>query len=91
MAYTPEPTTDSDIHDLKRVCYQLVGLGRLSFELDPRNLLNLVERIERDEKALREIKDEQGQVCGDFELCRHEACRSSYTAWAIADAALRKG
>lgn len=40
-------------------------------------------------KALEEIKNEQGKVCMDFELCTHEACTSSYTAWAIADKALR--
>lgn len=39
-------------------------------------------------KALQEIKDTEGKVCTDFELCTHEACRSSYAAWAIADSAL---
>jgi len=40
------------------------------------------------EGALQEIKREQGKVCVNFELCRHEGCRSSYASWAIADAAL---
>ena len=41
--------------------------------------------------ALQEIKDNQGKVCAGFELCTHPACTSSYTSWAIADAALDKG
>jgi len=40
--------------------------------------------------ALLEITREQGKVCRNFEICRHEACRSSYTAWAIADKALKE-
>jgi hypothetical protein len=39
--------------------------------------------------ALAKIRDEEGKVCPDFELCTHDACRSSYSAWAIADAALK--
>ncbi len=38
--------------------------------------------------ALVEIKRECGQVCPEFETCDHAACRSSYTAWTIADKAL---
>jgi len=38
--------------------------------------------------ALREIKDKQGKVCSEFELCRHVACQSSVTSWMIADQAL---
>ena len=41
-------------------------------------------------EALEEIKRDQGRVCGYFTLCRHAACTSSYTSWAIADAALRE-
>lgn len=40
-------------------------------------------------QALEEIKRDQGNVCENFELCTHAACRSSYSAWAIADGALR--
>lgn len=39
--------------------------------------------------ALQRIHDKCGQVCNKFELCDHLACNASYTAWAIADAALR--
>jgi hypothetical protein len=39
--------------------------------------------------ALKEIKEQEGRVCEDFELCTHSSCRSSYSAWAIADSALR--
>ena len=38
-------------------------------------------------EALREVKTE-GKVCAEFEICEHVACQSSYSAWAIADAAL---
>jgi hypothetical protein len=47
-------------------------------------------RIHKYEKALREIKERKDQVCEDFELCTHPACKSSYEAFAIADQALRK-
>jgi hypothetical protein len=39
--------------------------------------------------ALRIIVSEYGQVCENFELCTHVACRASYGAWAVADEALR--
>lgn len=44
--------------------------------------------VQQLQGALREIKQEQGKVCADFELCTHAACNSSYASWAIADAAL---
>ncbi len=40
-------------------------------------------------KALEEIKDKQGKVCVDFELCDHIACKSSCASWFIADKALK--
>ena len=40
-------------------------------------------------EALLEIKETQGKVCSEFELCTHESCNSSYAAWAIADKALK--
>lgn len=49
----------------------------------------LRQGIQRLRQALQRIRNEEGRVCEDFELCRHPACRSSYAAWAIADAALR--
>ena len=39
--------------------------------------------------ALEEIKRDQARVCENYELCRHTSCSSSYSAWAIADKALR--
>jgi len=39
--------------------------------------------------ALAKIRDEEGKVCLGFELCTHASCRSSYSSWAIADAALK--
>lgn len=38
--------------------------------------------------ALQTIRDTYGKVCGEFELCAHPACNSSYGAWAVADDAL---
>ena len=40
--------------------------------------------------ALQQIKDEEGKVCDQYEICEHRACQSSYGAWAIADAALAR-
>ena len=45
-------------------------------------------RVEQLEAALRAIRDTQGEVCDEYEVCTHRACRSSYSAWAIADEAL---
>ena len=40
--------------------------------------------------ALNEIKTKQGHVCGMFEICTHESCRSSHAAWEIANRALEE-
>ena len=40
--------------------------------------------------ALKEIRDNEGKVCDNFELCDHRACRSSYSSWYIADKALKE-
>jgi hypothetical protein len=41
-------------------------------------------------EALKEIRDTQGRVCDNFELCNHKSCQSSYSSWAIANQALYK-
>lgn len=41
-------------------------------------------------KALKEIKNEQGKVCAEYEICEHRACKSSYVSWALADKAIHK-
>jgi hypothetical protein len=48
-----------------------------------------MSREERYRKALEEIRDTQGYVCDNYELCTHKSCGSSYAAWCIADMALR--
>lgn len=52
------------------------------------------EKAERERdalaNALRDTRDIYGQVCENFELCEHESCRSSYSAWSLADAALAR-
>lgn len=47
-------------------------------------------RAERDRyrRALEHIREHEGKVCDQFELCEHRACQSSYGAWSIADGAL---
>jgi len=50
--------------------------------------VELQERIAFLEAALQRIKDEEGKVCDNFELCDHRACQSSCSAWFIAEAAL---
>ncbi|MBW1799587.1 MAG: hypothetical protein JRJ85_02550 [Deltaproteobacteria bacterium] len=39
-------------------------------------------------KALKTIRDSQGKVCEQYELCNHPSCKSSYASYAIADKAL---
>lgn len=46
------------------------------------------EKLRIAVKALREIRDAQGRVCSNFELCKHVACQSSYSSWVISDKAL---
>ena len=42
-------------------------------------------RAERAEKSLREIRENYGKVCDEYETCTHVACAASYSAWATAD------
>lgn len=46
------------------------------------------EKLRIAVKALREIRDTQGRVCLEFELCKHTSCQSSYSSWVISDKAL---
>lgn len=66
--------------DLDKYFDNMLALHKVMWEREQRNL----------ERALQEIKDTQGEVCDNFELCDHRACRSSYAAWAIADEALNE-
>ncbi len=45
--------------------------------------------VNRYEDALKLIRDTQGKVCEQYEICEHESCKSSYDSWAIADATLK--
>lgn len=40
------------------------------------------------ERMLAYIRDNLGQVCAEFEGCRHASCNASCTSWLVADAAL---
>jgi hypothetical protein len=48
-----------------------------------------VARVERLRAALQRTNDQCGHVCNTFESCAHVACKSSYEAWSIANAALQ--
>lgn len=48
----------------------------------------LTEENQRLREALEEIVDKEGKVCEQFELCKHESCRSSCSSWFIAKQAL---
>lgn len=39
--------------------------------------------------ALKEIHNTSGNVCEEYDLCDHDSCRSSSSAWIIADQVLK--
>jgi hypothetical protein len=49
-----------------------------------------LQKLDIATAALTQIKQEEGKVCDNFELCHHRACRSSYSSWYIADKALKE-
>lgn len=59
-------------------------LARYLEELTVDDPIKPIDPIE----ALKLIRDTEGKVCENFELCTHRACNSSYSMWAIADACL---
>ena len=50
-----------------------------------------LREVERLRSALQKIRDEEGKVCEEYEICDHAACRSSYRSWAYAEQALKGG
>ncbi len=42
------------------------------------------QHIEDLETGFKDIRDNYGKVCSNFETCHHESCRSSYSSWSIA-------
>lgn len=46
-------------------------------------------KLKKYKQALENIKRECGVVCANFELCKHETCKSSAAAWLISDKALK--
>ena len=58
--------------------------------MKPQSLEASFERGQILKKALEEIRDKEGKVCDNYELCHDLSCQSSYSSWAIADIALRK-
>lgn len=56
---------------------------------DPVEDLNaLAAERDRYRRALESIREHEGKVCDQYELCEHRACQSSYGAWSYADGAL---
>lgn len=49
----------------------------------------LIDSLQIAIDALKEIKENHGQVCEEFELCKHVACHSSVSCWMISDKALK--
>ena len=64
--------------------FDWIMAGIASGEID-----RIAQRCRIYEDALLRIRNEEGKVCKDFDLCDHASCRSSYSAWLIADQALR--
>jgi hypothetical protein len=54
------------------------------------NSEKLIKENQEFQEALKEIRDKEGRVCPNYEICEHESCRSSYTSWAIATKALEE-
>lgn len=48
-----------------------------------------IAELEMLRSALEKIRDEEGRVCEEYEICTHRACSSSYRSWAIADQVLK--
>jgi hypothetical protein len=48
----------------------------------------LIAENKRLRDALEKVYDRKNQVCGQFEICEHVGCKSSYEAFAIAMQAL---
>ena len=59
----------------------LVGETKVEVEFDD-------DKVRQLFRAAFIIYESYGQVCPDFELCAHDACRASIGAWQAADEAL---
>lgn len=77
----PTPETDAGLIYVGGYYYVSPELSR---SLEQR-LAVQTALVERAVEAMKEIKDNYGKVCKDYELCEHLACASSYGAWAVAD------
>ena len=51
--------------------------------------MNNERKLEIAVVALKSIKEHEGRVCEEFELCKHISCVSSCNSWFIAEKALR--
>lgn len=45
----------------------------------------LLEQLRHAHQTVVAIHERSGAVCPIYEVCEHESCQASYTAWAIAD------
>lgn len=102
---TYEPLPSQELERLRKVladCHEAVGESpdsddetlaegiRLHISEARERLAWQDEELERLREALQKIRDEEGRVCSNYELCQHVGCQSSYSSWAIADKALRE-
>ena len=79
--------TDAELGEIE----QFVGLYPASTFYQARILKALRayrQKAKAKDVALRAIRDHEGKVCAEYEICTHPASASSYHSWAIADAAL---
>ena len=51
----------------------------------PKQVQEVVDQLATAADVLRDIKEHYGSVCENFDLCKHPACMSSYSAWSMAD------
>lgn len=90
-----QPPSVADVRTQEEQDYFDMAVGHLSAEGLADDVIHLRRKVEEQARtierlraALEKIKRDGGVVCPDFTDCTHESCRSSYGAWAEADAAL---
>ena len=70
-------------------CVQCIKNERTGLDLLC-DICRLKNQLEIAKHALQNIKDEEGKVCAEFEICKHVSCTSSCSSWFIAEKALKE-
>lgn len=81
--------TDPLPSEFEQLKLELSDLKKELKESDERHH-DLHERYWVLKNALQKIVSEEGKVCGEFEVCIHTSCSSSYSAWEISNQALNQ-